>query len=134
MYELSQEQVDQFHEQGYLIVRASEHQLINPDQLRKWTTEVQSWPKEKGKWMPYEEVTASGERILMRTEKFVDYHDQFNELLCGPALRGVLAQISGDVSLLPTSFMSAYVRLLIIHLPADHAPLQRQNQLQTSVR
>lgn len=60
---------------------------------------MQSWPKEIGKWMPYEEITASGESQLMRTEKFVDYHDQFNELLCGPALRNVLMQISGDVSL-----------------------------------
>lgn len=96
-YKLSQQQVGSFHEQGYLIVRASEHKIVKPDDLRKWTTEVKSWPKEKGKSMPYEEVTASGKRQLMRTEKFVDYHDQFNELLCGPALRGVLAQISGDV-------------------------------------
>lgn len=97
MYQLSQQQINQFHEEGFLVVKATEHKLVNPQDLQKWTQEVRSWPKEKGKWMPYEEVTASGQRQLMRTEKFVDYHDGFNNLLCGEALGNILAQLSDDV-------------------------------------
>lgn len=96
-YQLTQDQIDQFHEDGFLIVRAAEHKLVDPAELREWASEVQGWPKVKGKWMPYEEETASGEKILMRMEKYVDYHDGFYELLCGPALRSVLAQMSDDV-------------------------------------
>lgn len=102
-YKLSQQQIDQFHEDGYLLLRESEHKLVDPAKLQQWTNEVQSWPREKGKWMPYEEITPSGEKQLMRTEKFVDYHEHFNELLCGPALRSVLAQMSGDVHGMPPS-------------------------------
>lgn len=97
MYRLSQQQVDQFHEDGFLVVTASEHKLVDPQALKEWTEEVRSWPKVKGKWMPYEEVTPSGVRQLMRTEKFVDYHDGFYKLLCGEALRNTLAQLSDDV-------------------------------------
>lgn len=99
-YTLSQDQVDKFHKDGYLLVRAFEHQLVDSEDLKKWTTEVQSWPRRKGEHMPYEEVTASGERQLMRTEAYVDYHEQFRELLCGEALRSVLAQITGDQTML----------------------------------
>lgn len=99
-YKLSQAQVDQFHEQGFVILRVDEHKLVNPADLRRWTTEVRDLPKDHGKWMPYEEVTASGERQIMRTEKFVDYHKDFERLLCGEELRSILAQITGDVSFL----------------------------------
>ena len=96
-YQLSQQQLDQFNNDGYLLLRSSEHKLVDPAKLQEWATEVQEWPQEKGKWMPYEEVTSTGEKQIMRTEKFVDYHDNFKELLCGPRLRSILAQISGDV-------------------------------------
>lgn len=101
MYQLTQNQVNQFHEDGFLVVRTDEHKLVDPQILKEWAEEVRSWPKAFGKWMPYEEVTPSGVRQLMRTEKFVDYHMGFCELLCGEAMRGTLAQLSDDVSLLP---------------------------------
>lgn len=97
MYQLTTQQINQFHEDGFLVVKANEHKLVNPQALKQWTEEVRSWPKVFGKWMPYEEVTPSGQRQLMRTEKFVDYHDGFNELLCGEALRNTLAQLNDDV-------------------------------------
>ena len=97
MYNLSQDQINQFNTDGFLVVQAAEHKLVDPKLLQQWTSEVRSWPREKGKWMPYEEVTSTGQRQLMRTEKFVDYHEGFNGLLCGEALRNILAQLSGDV-------------------------------------
>lgn len=98
-YSLCQSQIEEFHEQGYLVLRASEHNLVKSEELRQWTTQVREWPKSSGKWMPYYEVVSSGEKQLMRTEKFVDYHAEFERLLCGGELRSILAQLSGDVCL-----------------------------------
>lgn len=97
MYQLTHQQIESFHKDGFLVVKASEHKLVDPQALKQWTEEVESWPKEFGKWMPYEEVTPSGKRQLMRTEKFVDYHAGLQELLCGDALRSTLKQLSDDV-------------------------------------
>jgi hypothetical protein len=96
-YSLCQSQIEDFHEQGYLVLKVSDHNLVNPEALQQWTTQVRDWPKSSGKWMPYYEVVSSGEKQLMRTEKFVDYHADFERLLCGSELRSILAQLSGDV-------------------------------------
>lgn len=98
MYQLTSSQIDQFHRDGFLVVKAEDHMLVDPEALKQWTEEVKAWPKVFGKWMPYEEVTTSCKRQLMRTEKFVDYHDGFQGLLCGDTLRNTLAQLSDDVS------------------------------------
>ncbi|OQV03417.1 hypothetical protein CLAIMM_08465 [Cladophialophora immunda] len=92
--------VQQFHRDGFLVLRAEEHGLVRPEQLQAWTKEVREWPAEKGKWMPYHEVNTDGSRQLMRTENFVDYHPEFHALLCGDALAKILKSISGDDMLL----------------------------------
>jgi hypothetical protein len=99
MFALTPDEVERYHEQGYLLVKAQEHGLVKPQDLKKWTDEVANWPKAKGKWMPYNEVTASGETQLMRTENFADYHDDFRRLLFGEGLTSILGQLAGDVSL-----------------------------------
>ncbi|KIX03323.1 uncharacterized protein Z518_06875 [Rhinocladiella mackenziei CBS 650.93] len=93
-------QVEQFHRDGYLLLRAEEHGLVAPEKLRAWTQQVREWPLEKGKWMPYHEVNVNGTRQLLRTENFVDYHPDFHALLCGGALAEILKSISGDDMLL----------------------------------
>ncbi|KAF2484838.1 hypothetical protein BDY17DRAFT_308330 [Neohortaea acidophila] len=98
--QLSPSQLDHFNTQGYLILRAAEHNLVSPPDLHKWTSEVKTLPRDKGKWMPYDEITATGERQLMRTENFADYHPSFSALLHGAGLRGILAQLTGDEMLL----------------------------------
>ena len=80
---LTPTQLNFFHENGYLKLTAAEHNLVSPAQLQQWTNEVRSWPLEKGKWMPYFEVTSDGTRQLMRTEHFVDFHAPFKDLVCG---------------------------------------------------
>ncbi|CAI6101453.1 hypothetical protein V2G26_014767 [Clonostachys chloroleuca] len=94
------QQVNFFREQGYLVLRADEHKLVTPEELKIWTEEIAAWPRAPGKWMPYDETTASGERQLMRTENFTDYHNGFKKLLLGDSLRGVLAEVTGDEMLL----------------------------------
>ena len=98
--QLSPEQLEHFKTQGYLILRANEHGLVDPATLHDWTQEVRSLPREQGKWMPYDEITAEGERQLMRTENFADYHSGFSSLLNGVGLRNILGQVAGDEMLL----------------------------------
>lgn len=97
MVTLSPQQVAFYHEQGYLILRAHEHDLIAPVELKKWTDEVASWPAERGKWMPYNEINSAGETQLMRTENFANYHSGFQKLLFGQGITGLLQQLSSDV-------------------------------------
>ena len=94
----SSELVEQFQKDGYLLLRAEEHGLVKPADLQAWTKQVQEWPVEKGKWMPYHEVNTDGTRQLMRTENFVDYHPEFHALLCGEAITKILKTLSGNVS------------------------------------
>ena len=98
MVSLTSEQITSYHEKGYLLLRADEHGLIEPVELKRWAEEVKSWPREKGKWMPYDEININGERQLMRTEKFIDYHPQFKAFVCGEQLAAILKSLSGDVS------------------------------------
>lgn len=97
---LTQQQIKHFDDHGFLILRAHEHRLVDPTALHAWSEEVRNLPKEKGKWMPYDEITASGERQIMRTENFVDFHEDFDQLLRGENLTGILAQLTRDDMLL----------------------------------
>lgn len=95
---LTPEQIAQYHKDGFLILRVQDHGLVEPQQLQQWTAEVKGWPKEHGKWMPYEEINSNGESQLLRTENFVDYHQDFSDFLCGDRMASLLKQVSGDVS------------------------------------
>lgn len=97
---LTDEQIAHFDNDGFLVLRSSEHDLIDPEVLQRWTAEVRNLPRDHGKWMPYDEITASGERQLMRTENFVDYHQGFSSLLHGAGLTGILKQVTRDDMLL----------------------------------
>lgn len=103
MVSLTSTQIEQYHTQGYLVLRAHEHDLVSAAELKEWTHEVANWPRVKGKWMPYDEVNSTGQKQLMRTEKFADYHEQFGNLLFGNAIADILKQLSGDVSWSPSN-------------------------------
>lgn len=109
---LTPEQLDHYHEKGYLLLRAHEHNLASPDDLNEWEREVQQWPRVKGKWMPYDEINQNGERQLMRTENFVDYHDGWNSLVCGKNLIGILEQLSGQVCFLSSPCCAIYAQYI----------------------
>lgn len=99
MSPLTEEQVASYHKNGYLLLRVNEHQLVDPIALKQWTEDIRAWPRVKGKWMPYDEINIKGERQLMRTERFIDFHPQYKELVCGEKLAEILKAVSGDVSI-----------------------------------
>lgn len=93
-------QKEHFDTQGYIVLRASEHNAVVPSTLQTWADEVKNLPRETGKWMPYDEITSTGERQLMRTENFAPYHQGFGDLLFGDDIRTILAQVTGEEMLL----------------------------------
>jgi hypothetical protein len=93
---LTPAQIQHFDTEGYLVLRHSEHGLVSPSELHLWTDQVRNLPRESQKWMPYDEISASGERQIMRTENFVDFHAGFASLLHGKSLMGILAQLTRD--------------------------------------
>ncbi|KAJ5669156.1 hypothetical protein N7462_010226 [Penicillium macrosclerotiorum] len=100
MGSLTPEQVAFYHQNGYLLLRVTEHQLVDPVALKEWTEEIKAWPRVKGKWMPYDEININGQRQLMRTERFIDFHPKYKELVCGKKLGDILKAVSGDDMLL----------------------------------
>jgi hypothetical protein len=100
VFTFTEKQVSSYKEDGFLVIRASEHGLVPPSDLQTWASQVHSWPKVKGKWMPYDEINIHGERQVLRTEKFVDYHPEFDAFLRGASLTSLLGQLSGEVSCL----------------------------------
>jgi hypothetical protein len=92
-------QVASFESDGFLYIPYEQHKLISDvKELQKWTEEVLSWPREKGKWMPYDEVNTKSQRQIMRTEKIADYFPSVKELLCGEGIHSILKQLTGKVS------------------------------------
>lgn len=126
-YQLSQEQLAKFHKDGYLVVTAEEHKLVTGLQLKTWANEVYSWPREKGKWMPYDEVNEKGERQLMRTECFVDYHDGLNELLRGDKLAVIMRQLAGEVSPYSASTFVGELDIISFSLVRDNGEVKSRD-------
>lgn len=96
LYRISPQQKASFDDDGYLIIR----DLLSPQEtedLQAWAHEVHDWPRdESSPWMPYEEINASGKRVLCRTENYAASHPGLNGLLRGDKLLGVLHELSGE--------------------------------------
>jgi hypothetical protein len=95
-YSLSAEQLQSFHDRGYLLIRgfftSQESRLI-----QQWAREIHSLPCAPGvPWMPYEEVNAEGKRVLCRTENFANSHSGFNSFLRGQRATSLLQQLAGE--------------------------------------
>ncbi|KID74530.1 2-aminoethylphosphonate dioxygenase [Metarhizium brunneum] len=93
---VTDQQISFFREKGYLIIR----DFLSPEEaenLQNWAQQVHDWkPTTESEFMPYEEVNASGKRVLCRTENFVDYHTGLNSLLRGEKLLGLLNELAGQ--------------------------------------
>ena len=96
---ITDEQRTSFESDGFLHIPHEQHNLIGDvNELQNWTEDILSWPRDKGKWMPYDELNTKGNRQIMRTEKVVDYFPPVKLLLCGDKLLSLLKQLTGKVS------------------------------------
>jgi hypothetical protein len=99
-YTITPSQHEFFAKTGYLILRDA-FSLTETTALQHWAQEVHDLPRTpETPWMPYEEVNAAGERVLCRTENYANYHSEFNGLLRGSKLLGILGRLAGEEMLL----------------------------------
>ncbi|KZT34750.1 PhyH-domain-containing protein [Sistotremastrum suecicum HHB10207 ss-3] len=95
MRSLTESEKSSFQENGFLKLT----DLLTKeevDSLVRWTSEVKNLPNVVGEHMPYEEIDATGKRVLCRTENYCNYHSGFNGILRGEAALSVLQQLSGE--------------------------------------
>jgi hypothetical protein len=89
--------IAQFHKDGFIHL----NDFLSPEEKKQivaWTNELQSWPESKGKWMEYFEQH-NGERMLCRTENFLDYHPPLREFIT-VKLNEAVTQLFGEESIL----------------------------------
>jgi ectoine hydroxylase-related dioxygenase (phytanoyl-CoA dioxygenase family) len=97
---LNKEQREQFHRDGYLLVR----QLYNPvemEQISQWTDEVAGSTEVPGHYMMYFEPSAQdGSRIISRIEDFVSFHKGFAELITRRRMQQAVSDLFGEKAVL----------------------------------
>jgi len=98
---LTQEQIDKFNNNGYVIVRG----LYTPEeisQIEEWTDEVTHYPEIPGKYMMYfeESQLQPGKRILSRMEDIEPYHQGFSKLFKGDKMQGAVSDLFGEPAVL----------------------------------
>ncbi|HKX55073.1 MAG TPA: phytanoyl-CoA dioxygenase family protein [Xanthomonadales bacterium] len=97
---LSQEQIESFHRDGFVLVRG----LYSDQEIRQisdWTDEVAAYPETPGKHMMYFETSqADGARILCRIENFVPYHSGFSKLITTRRMQQAVSELFGEPAVL----------------------------------
>jgi ectoine hydroxylase-related dioxygenase (phytanoyl-CoA dioxygenase family) len=97
---LTDEQIEQFHRDGFLVVRG----MYSPDEVADigaWTDEVANYPEVPGKYMMYFEKSKVDEsRILCRIENFVPYHEGFSKLITARRMQQAVTELFGEEAVL----------------------------------
>uniref|UniRef100_A0A060T5H2 ARAD1C05434p n=1 Tax=Blastobotrys adeninivorans TaxID=409370 RepID=A0A060T5H2_BLAAD len=96
MFKLSDEQIQFYQENGFLVVPWEQHKMFDQYDIQKWTAEMEAWPRVSGKWMHYDEINSQGERQLMRMENFTDYHPKYQEFVRGDFVGDIFRQLTGQ--------------------------------------
>ena len=97
---LSGRQIEQFHRDGFLVVRAM-YAVDEVEDISRWTDEVAGSPEISGHYLMYfESSRQDGIRILSRVENFVPYHARFAELVSRLRMQQAVSDLFGEASLL----------------------------------
>jgi hypothetical protein len=97
---LTKEQVEQFHRDGFLLVRG----LYNPEEMKdisQWTEDVVGSPEIPGHYMMYFEASKQdGSRIISRIEDFVSFHEGFAELITRRRMQEAVSDLFAEDAVL----------------------------------
>jgi hypothetical protein len=97
---LSEEQVEQFRRDGFLVVRG----MYTPEEtqaISDWTDAVAAYPEVPGKYMMYfENSQDDGSRILCRIENFVPFHEGFSTLITARRMQQAVTELFGEQAVL----------------------------------
>lgn len=97
---LTKLQVQQFHRDGYLLVRGM-YNLEETTLISEWTDAMAAEAEEPGRAMMYFESSQQDQsRILSRVENFVPYHDGFSELITRRKMLQAVDDLFGEPSVL----------------------------------
>ncbi|HET6593314.1 MAG TPA: phytanoyl-CoA dioxygenase family protein, partial [Xanthomonadales bacterium] len=97
---LSDDQVEQFHREGFLVVRGMYSPAEVAD-ISAWTDEVAGYPEVPGKYMMYFEKSQQDQsRILCRIENFVPYHEGFSKLITARRMQQAVSELFGEEAVL----------------------------------
>jgi len=97
---LNQQQIDQFHRDGFLVVRG----MYSPEEMEeisRWTDEVAASPEQPGHYMMYFEASKQdGSRIISRIEDFVSFHEGFARLITRRRMQQAVSDLFGEPAVL----------------------------------
>lgn len=97
---LSKQQIEQFHRDGFLFVKA----MYGPEEMKDishWTDEVAGSPEVTGHYMMYFETSKQdGSRIISRIEDFVSFHEGFAELITRRKMHQAVSDLFGEKAVL----------------------------------
>jgi len=97
---LSKEQIEQFHRDGFLVVRG----MYNTEEMKdigRWTNEVAGSPEKPGHYMMYFETSKQDDsRIISRIEDFVSFHEGFAELITRRRMQQAVTELFGEPAVL----------------------------------
>ena len=97
---LSEQQVAQFHRDGFLMVRG----MYSGDEvaeISRWTDEVSGSPEVPGRdWKYFEQSGNDGSRILCRIENFVPFHEGFSALITRRRMHQAVCELFGEEAVL----------------------------------
>ena len=97
---LSKQQVEQFHRDGFLVVRGM-YDAGEMEDISRWTDEVATSPEVPGHYMMYFEASKQdGSRIISRIEDFVSFHEGFAELITRRRMQQAVSDLFGEKAVL----------------------------------
>jgi ectoine hydroxylase-related dioxygenase (phytanoyl-CoA dioxygenase family) len=101
MHYLTEEQIDHYNRDGYLIVRGFYNEA-EMEQIIAWVEEVQGYPDAPGKYQRYyeESLVEISKRMLNRLENFAPYHTGFHTLFVASRLEQAVSDLFGEPAVL----------------------------------
>jgi len=99
--ELSEKQINDFNENGFLLI----HSLYNKESMNEiiqWTDEITHYPEIANKYMMYfeESKIESGKRILSRMEDIEPFHQGFSTLFINGEIQKITTQLFNEEAIL----------------------------------
>ena len=98
---LTQEQINSFHRDGYLLVR-NLYSAEEASEIGDWANQVAAMPEDAGSvWMyfDHDEKYPDG-RLLNRIENFIPYHKGFRELITRERMQQAVSELFADKAVL----------------------------------
>lgn len=97
---LSKQQIEQFHRDGFLLVR----EMYSPEEMKdisQWTDDVAGSPEKPSHYMMYFEASKQdGSRIISRIEDFVSFHKGFAELITRKRMQQAVSDLFDEQAVL----------------------------------